>query len=161
MARNALLVCGIVSSLLWVAMKVFVARESHQTTMQILKASLLYFAVVFGAGFVFGIIRTLWVVRRFGTRWAELMEMPIMLVVTIVTARQIVLELRIPSVPSARLAMGGIALGFLLFAEFGLVLWVRGLSIREYLATRDRVAGTVYYVLLGLFAIMPLFTARG
>src|SRR5438876_5028581 len=48
--------------------------------------------------------------------------------------------------------MGGIALVFLLVAEFGFVLWLRGLSIREYLATRDPVSGTVYYVMLGIFA---------
>jgi type IV secretory pathway TrbD component len=52
--------------------------------------------------------------------------------------------------------MGGIALCLLLVAEFGLVLWLRGLSIREYLATRDPVSGTVYYVMLGAFALMPL-----
>ncbi len=127
--------------------------------MQLLKASLLYFAVVFGAGFVFGTIRTLWVVPRIGTRLAELMEAPLMLVVTIVTARQIVMHFGIPSARSGRLAMGGIALCFLLSAEFGLTLWLRGLSIREYLATRDPVSGTVYYLMLGLLAIMPLLTA--
>jgi len=52
--------------------------------------------------------------------------------------------------------MGCIALALLLVAEFGLVLWLRGLSIREYLATRDPVSGTVYYVMLAVFAVMPL-----
>ena len=46
--------------------------------MQILKAGVLYFALVFGAGFVLGPIRILWVVPRFGTSMAELMETPIM-----------------------------------------------------------------------------------
>jgi hypothetical protein len=50
--------------------------------MQILKADTLYFALVFGAGFVLGPIRILWAVPRFGTRMAELMETPIMFVVT-------------------------------------------------------------------------------
>jgi type IV secretory pathway TrbD component len=127
---------------------------------QILKAGLLYFAIVFGMGFVFGAIRTLWIVPRVGTRLAELMETPIMLVVTIVAARWIVLHLAIPSTPSARLGMGGIALCMLLIAEFGLVLWLRGLSIREYLATRDPVSGAVYYMMLGAFAIMPLLLVR-
>ena len=127
---------------------------------QILKAGLLYFAIVFGMGFVFGAIRTVWIVPRVGTRLAELMETPIMLVVTIVAARWIVLHLAIPSTPSARLGMGGIALCMLLIAEFGLVLWLRGLSIREYLATRDPVSGTVYYVMLGAFTIMPLLLVR-
>jgi type IV secretory pathway TrbD component len=48
----------------------------------------------------------------------------------------------------------------LLVAEFTLVLWLRGLTIDEYLATRDPVAGTVYIVMLGVFAIMPLLVAR-
>ena len=127
---------------------------------QILKAGLLYFAIVFGMGFVFGAIRTVWIVPRVGTRLAELMETPIMLVVTIVAARWIVLHLAIPSTPSARLGMGGIALCMLLIAEFGLVLWLRGLSIREYLATRDPVSGAVYYMMLGAFAIMPPLLVR-
>ena len=128
--------------------------------MPILKAGVLYFALVFGAGFVLGTIRTLWIVPRLGTRTAELMETPIMFVVTILAARWIVLRLAVPSTPFARLGMGCIALGLLLVAEFGLVLWLRGLSIKEYLATRDPVSGTVYYVMLGVFAIMPFLVAR-
>jgi hypothetical protein len=91
---------------------------------------------------------------------AELMETPIMFVVILIAARWIVRRLAIPSTPSRRLGMGCIALGFLLAAEFSLVLWLRGLSIRDYLATRDPVSGTVYYLMLGIFAIMPLLVAR-
>jgi hypothetical protein len=61
--------------------------------MQILKAGVLYFAVVFGAGFVLGHIRILWVVPRLGARMAELSEAPIMLVITIVAAQWIGLDL--------------------------------------------------------------------
>ena len=128
--------------------------------MQILKAGVIFFAFVFGAGFVLGTVRTLWVVPRVGTRLAELMEEPLMLVVTIVAARWIARHFSIPCVPSARLAMGAIALALLFVAEFGLVLWLRGISIREYLATRDPVSGAIFYVLLGVFATMPLFVAR-
>jgi hypothetical protein len=128
--------------------------------MQILKAGVFYFALVFGAGFVLGPIRILWVVPRFGTRMAELMETPIMFVVTVVAARWIVRRLVVPFKPSIRLGMGCIALGLMLVAEFTLVLWLRGLSINEYLANRDPVSGTVYYAMLGAFAIMPLFVSR-
>ena len=55
--------------------------------MRIMKAGVLYFSRVFGAGFVLGPIRILWVVPRFGTRIAKLMEAPIMFAVTIVAAR--------------------------------------------------------------------------
>ncbi len=128
--------------------------------MRILKAGALYFAFVFGAGFVLGTIRTLWIVPRFGPRMAELMESPIMFVVTIAAARWVVRRLAVPSATSGRLGVGCIALGLLLVAEFTFVLWVRGLSIREYLAMRDPVSGTVYYAMLLVFAIMPLLVAR-
>lgn len=88
------------------------------------------------------------------------MEAPIMLMVTVLAARWIILRLAVPYFLSARLGMGAIALGLLLTAEFGLVPWLRGTSIGTYLATRDPVSGTVYYVMLGLFAIMPLLVAR-
>ena len=127
--------------------------------MQILKAGLLYFALVFGAGFVLGVLRVMWVVPRFGTRMAELMETPIMLVVTILAARWIVRRLAMEPKPSCRLGMGCVGLGLMLIAEFTLVLWLRGLSISEYLASPDPVSGTVYYVMLGVFCIMPLLVA--
>ncbi len=128
--------------------------------MSILKAGALYFALVFGAGFVLGTIRTLWVVPRFGTRTAELMETPIMLVVTIAAARWIVRGLALPLTPSRRVGVGFVALGLLLAAEFTLVIWLRGLSSREYLAIRDPVSGTVYYVMLAVFVIMLLVAGR-
>ena len=127
--------------------------------MQIMKAGILYFALVFGAGFVLGAIRTLWIVPRVGTRMAELMETPIMLVVTILAARFVVLRFAVEPTWSSRLSMGGIALLLLLVAEFGLVLWLRGLSIKRYFATRDPVSGAAYYLLLIMFAVMP-FLAR-
>jgi hypothetical protein len=126
--------------------------------MQILKAGVLYFALVFGMGFVLGTIRTLLVVPRVGARTAELMEAPIMLVVTIVASRWVVLRLTVPPGTSARLGMGCIALLLLLIAEIGL-LWFRGLTIPEYIASRVPVARTVYYAMLVVFAVMPLLMA--
>lgn len=127
--------------------------------MQVLKAGVLYFALVFGAGFVLGTVRTLWLVPRVGTRRAELMETPIMLMVTILVARWMVLRFAVPAVAFARLGMGAIALILLLIAEFAFVLWLQGQTIREYFASRDPVAGTVYYVMLAVFAAMPLLVA--
>jgi hypothetical protein len=128
--------------------------------MQTLKAGGLYFAIVFGAGFALGTIRILWVVPHFGTRIAELMETPVMFVVTIVAARCIVRRLSLLPRASIRLGMGSVALGLMLVTEFTFVLWLRGLSISEYLANRDPVSGTVYYVMLAVFAIMPLLVVR-
>jgi hypothetical protein len=128
--------------------------------MQALKAGVLYFALVFGAGFVLGSIRMLWVVPRFGERIAELMEAPIMLLVIILAARWVARRLALASTPTTRLTVGCVGLGLLLIAELTMVLWIRRLTIGEYFASRDSVAGTVYIVMLGVFAIMPLLVAR-
>ncbi|MCG2720723.1 MAG: hypothetical protein L6290_01745, partial [Thermodesulfovibrionales bacterium] len=96
--------------------------------MQILKSGALYFALVFTAGFVLGAIRTLWVGPQVGTRMAELMETPIMLVAIGLAARWVVRRLSVPYRVSIRLGIGFIALVLLLTAEFTLVLRLRGIS---------------------------------
>ena len=128
--------------------------------MRILQSGFLYFALVFGAGFILGTIRILWLVPQFGERRAELMETPLMLAVTIASARWVVRRLALSSNIYSRLGMGLIALCLLLTVEFTLVLWLRGMSISEYYANRDPLSGTVYFVMLGLFALMPLLVAR-
>lgn len=121
----------------------------------ILKAGFLYFATVFGIGFVLGTIRLLWAVPQFGTRVAELLEMPFMLIAIIAAARWIIRRLAIAPILWIRLGMGLVALSFLLVAEFGPVLYLRGMTFAEYFATRDPVSGTLYYAMLGVFAVVP------
>ena len=129
---------------------------SDSIAARVLKVAALYFAVVFAAGFLLGAIRTVWVVPALGMRVAELIEAPIMLAVIVFAARRIVRgHLELPRWKQW-LAVGLVALGFLLFVEFTAVLWLRGLSLPEYFANRDAVSGAVYVVLLGAFAAMPL-----
>ena len=128
--------------------------------MRTLKAGALYFALVFGAGFVLGIPRVLWVVPRLGARAAELIKSPIMLVVIIFAARWVARRFALPPTLAARLGPGFMALGLMLAAEFTVVLKVRGLTLAQYIAGRDPVAGTVYILMLLAFALMPLAVAR-
>jgi hypothetical protein len=128
--------------------------------MQTLKAGVFYSVVVFAIGFALGTLRVLWLVPRLGSRTAELMEAPVMLGVTVMAARWVVRRLEVPSEWRRRLSIGCTALAFLLAAEFALVIGLRGLSIRDYFATLDPVAGTVFYLSLGVFAVMPLLVAR-
>ena len=53
-----------------------------------------------------------------------------------------------------------IALALLLVAELTFVRWLQGLTISEYLATRDPVSGIAYVLALSLFAIMPFLVSR-
>jgi hypothetical protein len=125
--------------------------------MQILKSGALYFALVFGAGFVLGTIRVLLVVPRIATRTAELIETPVMILVSFIAARWTIRPLVAQPTTTERIAIGFVALALLVIAEFTFAIWFQDLTISEYLASRDPVAGTAYVIALGLFAVMPLF----
>jgi hypothetical protein len=116
---------------------IVIGQRRRHPVMQVVKAGVLYFTLMFGSGFVLGTIRTLWVIRRLGTRAAELVEMPIMLVVTIVAARWTVLRMSMTAVCPNRDGLHRTNPDA--HRGVGFALWIRGISIRAYLATRDRV----------------------
>ena len=103
-----------------------------------------------------GTIRVLLVVPRIGTRTAELIETPAMILVSFVTARWIIRRIVAPPTTTERIAIGLVALALLVSAEFTFAIWFQDLTISKYLASRDPVAGTAYVIALGLFAVMPL-----
>ena len=121
--------------------------------MKIAKAAGVYFALVFGIGFVLGIIRTIWVVPLVGVRSAELMEAPLMLFATWIGARWVNREFSLPD-RRRRLAVGFWGLVLLLTAEAGMVS-IRGMTMGQYISSRDRVSGSIYLALLVIFGGMP------
>ncbi len=123
--------------------------------MRILKAGTIYFALVFGAGFVLGTVRTIWVVPRLGVRAAELLETPFMLVAIVLAANWISRRIDNAVGSSGRVAVGVLALALLLAAEVIVGVALLGLSFVEVFTKHDPVSGTVYYVMLGVFAGMP------
>lgn len=125
-----------------------------------LKPALAYFLIVFGAGFILGTVRVLFVLPLFGERTAELLEMPLMLAVIVLAARWITRRYLQQAQSREQLAVGGIATGWMLAAEFLVGLTLRGLSPMEVLVNRDPVSGTAYYLSLLLFATMPWLLAR-
>ena len=128
--------------------------------MRLLKFSLQYFAMVFGAGFVLGVLRVSFLVPRLGERWSELIEMPLMLGVTVFAAIML-FQKRLADFSAAELlTIGVLALSVLVFFEIGLVIGLRGISIPEYVAEKDPVSGVVYLVMLLIFALMPWFVCR-
>jgi hypothetical protein len=123
------------------------------------KAAILYFALVFGAGFVLGIMRTLWLVPRVGERTAELVETPLMVIVVFLAARSIVGRMNVLTL-AQRLEIGALALLLLLLAELGVVLFLREQSLGAYVATRDPVSGAAYLLALALFAAAPTLVGQ-
>jgi membrane protease YdiL (CAAX protease family) len=126
-----------------------------KTQRHLFRAALAYFAVVFGAGFVLGTLRVTLLVPKLGARSAELLEMPVMLLLIVLAARWIVRRFALPAAPGLRWRVGLIALGLLLAAELLLSVAIAGRSVGEYIASRDPVSGSVYLVMLALFAAMP------
>lgn len=123
--------------------------------LEIVRAAAAYFALVFAAGFAFGVVRVLWLVPRLGERWAELAEAPLIVAAIVLAARWTVRRPARGATSRGLLALGAIALAVLLSVELTVVLALRGLSLAAYVASRDPVAGTVYVALLALFAVMP------
>lgn len=132
-------------------------RALHMHT---LKAGVLYFILVFGTGFALGMIRVPLLVPRLGERYAELLEMPFMLLAIVLAARYVVHRFALPAALSVRLAVGFAALALLVAAELLLAAVLGDRSIGEYIAGRDPVSGAVYLVMLFIFALMPAILAR-
>jgi len=126
--------------------------------MKTIKAGVIYFAIVFGVGFVLGTIRVFLVVPRIGERAAELIEEPIMFVTVFLAARWLLRKFSLESI-AEQLGAGWMGLGLLLAAEYGLMR-AQGLSVSKDIAQRDPVAGTVYLVMLLVFAMMPVVLGR-
>lgn len=128
---------------------------------RIIPAGLAYFAIVFGTGFLLGMVRVPFLVPRIGERWAELAEMPVMAAV-IFLAAGLVLR-RFPEIrsPARSLAVGFLALGLVISAELGLAVVLQSQTLAEYISSRDKVSGSAYLGLLLVFAVMPRLRLRG
>ena len=123
-------------------------------------AALFYFALVFGAGFLLGVLRTLWVIPLLGVRTAELLEIPMMIAVSAAACSSAIRRFSVPGAASYRIGMGLLGLGLLIAAELGLNALLVGQPVAEFFTSRDPVSGSVYFLALALFALMPLLMRR-
>jgi hypothetical protein len=129
--------------------------------MRSFRPAVLYFALVLGTGFALGSIRVPFLVPRLGERYAELLEMPIMFVAIVLAARHVVRRFDLPASLSVRLQVGFAALAMSVLAELLLAAALQDRSVAQYIASRDPVSGSVYLVMLLLFALMPSILGRG
>ncbi|CAK6701221.1 hypothetical protein BBFGKLBO_03049 [Synechococcus sp. CBW1107] len=122
---------------------------------KVIQAGLAYGAIVLGAGFLLGLVRVPLLVPRIGERWAELVEMPIMAVVIDRAAGHMLR--RFPDIcsPISALITGGLGLALVIAAELTLAGVLQQRSIAQVISSRDQVSGSVYLVMLLIFAAMP------
>jgi hypothetical protein len=131
-----------------------------KTPRYILGSGAAYFGIVFAAGFVLGSIRVPWLVPCLGVRYAELIEMPFMLVAMTLAAGFVVRRWSLPATAAVRLGVGAVALGLLVATELSLAWVFQGLSPARYVASRDPVSGGVFAAMLVVFALLPLAIGR-
>jgi hypothetical protein len=122
------------------------------------RAGVVYFLAVFAAGFVLGVLRTLFVSPHIGVLAAVAVELPIVLAV----AWWVSARLQRGSSPTLRGAglMGGTAFALLLLAETSLSIALFGRTIAEHLslyADADHQLGFVGQI---AFALIPAVQVR-
>jgi hypothetical protein len=122
---------------------------------QTIRAGFVYFVIVLGTGFILGAFRVPILVPRIGERWAELAEMPIMATVIYIAAGFILRRFPEVASPSRSLMAGVLALALSVAAELALATVLQDRTLAEFIASRDKVSGSVYLALLLVFAVMP------
>ncbi len=88
-------------------------------------------------------------------RLAEIMEIPNVLLATIVGARWVIDRFALPPLPGIRLGVGLVALCLMLLLEWTVMLPIHGLSFREYVDGQQTVVGIVPLGALSVLTVMP------
>lgn len=113
-----------------------------------------YFSLVFAAGFVLALVRIPILLPRYGIRTAELIEIPVMLLVIGLSSHWIHRRnTRLSGL--SLLSVGGLSLLLMIMAELGVAVATSDLSPLDYVLSRDPVSGTAYLLSLVVFALAP------
>lgn len=119
-----------------------------------------YFALVFGAGSLLGVLRVPLLEPIAGERLAQLLEMPLMALVIVFAARWLVRRERQPVMPGGWLAAGVTAALGVLVSDLLVGVVLRGLSLAEVLDSRDPAVSAVFVLLVAAMVPMPWIAAR-
>ena len=124
------------------------------------RAAIVYFSLVFAAGFVLGTIRVLLIAPLWGELPAILFESPIMLFVSWLACGS---SIRVFGVRGrcAGLAMGAATFALLMAAELALSLLAFGRSPAEYLGAYGALAGAVGLTGQLAFGFIPVLRSGG
>lgn len=120
-----------------------------------LRAALLYWALVFAVGFVFGAVRTLWLAPLVGALAAVAIELPLMLAASWLVARRLIRLLGITA-PAEALIMGFAALALLLGSEAALAWALARQGPGKWAAGLATPPGALGLAGQVLFALIPL-----
>ncbi len=123
-------------------------------------AGLVYFALVFSAGFFLGTVRALVIAPLTGELAAVLIELPIILLIAWSVCGWVIRISLVEGGLTDRVLMGGTAFLTLIFAEWGLSVILIGETSREFFAEMISMAGLIGLAGQLCFALFPLWRLR-
>jgi hypothetical protein len=124
--------------------------------MHAVTAGILYFGLVYAAGFVLGPLRELAVVPLTGRPVAVLVEAPLMIAAMWLSARFVVGRLAIPARTASRTVVGLVGFALLMAAEAALSMVLRGWPLGQWVGHFTTGEGMISLALFLLFAAMPM-----
>ncbi len=125
------------------------------TLRRILLAGLVYFLIVFTAGFALGTARIFAMEPKFGAALAVLFEAPFMLAISWIVCGAVIRRITPPPTLAQRALMGGVAFALLLAAEITLG-FALGEGLNDIAAGWKTPAGAIGLAGQLLFAAFPM-----
>lgn len=123
-------------------------------------SAIVYFAVTYAAGFVFGTLRELMFVPYLGKPLATLIETPVMITVSVLSASWAVGRLPVPVTARQRATVGGVAFAILMLAEILSARLLFGQNFGQWIGHFTSADGAISLGAFGIFAVLPLFVRR-
>lgn len=124
--------------------------------MRAVLAGIVYFAVVYLAGFALGQLREALIVPVVGRVAAVLVEMPLMLAIMTLAAKVVGRNMAVPTDIASRARMGIVAFGLLTLVEAVSAKLMRGHDLGQWLQSFATAEGFVSLLMFVLFAAMPM-----
>jgi hypothetical protein len=121
-----------------------------------IRAGLVYFLLVFVAGFLLGTMRTFVVAPAIGDVPAVLVEVPLMLAVAWLACGWVTSKASFEAKPAELVAMGATALLLLLAAEASVSVWLGNMSLNEHFRSYRRADVLIGLAAQGAYGCFPL-----
>ncbi|MDZ4867418.1 MAG: hypothetical protein SGI91_08870 [Alphaproteobacteria bacterium] len=124
-----------------------------------LKAGVLYFAIVFAAGFALGALRVMVIAPRLGETGAVLLELPVMLTLSWFVCAWLVRLQGVSAAAVPRIVMGAAAFVLLMAAEAGVSVFAFGRSPAEHFEAYRAATAQIGLAAQVAFLAFPLLQA--
>ncbi|MGZ5095943.1 MAG: hypothetical protein ACXWCY_32110 [Burkholderiales bacterium] len=105
-------------------------------------------------------VRILWVPPRFGARLAELITVPVVLLLVAVARKCPGDRVTAPPNPARKLAPSGVAFCLLLLADLMVGPLLGQLPLTSFFTDAGGIGPILYYLVLGVLALAALFVVR-